>query len=57
MHLKELTQINHLQVVYSVTSLNVDKYMKTTDSMKETILVDANNNIPAVVCHSADSLV
>ena len=53
MHLKEFTQINHLQfcsVVYSESDVKVDKYSKTTEITNGTILVDAANQNPASIC-------
>ena len=47
MHLKELTQTNHLHLQ---SNLFIKKSSKTIDTMNRTILVAAANQKPASIC-------
>ena len=56
MHLKELTQTNHLHLylmfsmVYPESGLKTGKSIKITDTMNRTILVATANQKPASIC-------
>ena len=56
MHLKQFTQINHLQLqsifsmVYSESGLKVEKSNKTTETMNGTTWDDVANQNPAYIC-------